>query len=333
MSWKALIIGDLHWTGHQPVARKDDLRATLWEKLRECWGIAEKHQVDAIIQTGDLTHTPHLTLPVLAGLVGVLRRFAPVPIYSVPGNHDALSPATVGRTPFGFLRELDLIRDVADRPIYLGGTPPIYITGRAYDADVDSAPEWYAVQEPKIPRQLRESCAPSLIHIHVAHGMLVDHPRPSRHTLLRDLELVEHLPDVLITGHDHLGYGIKRVGRTLCINPGALVRLTAAVEEMERPVQVALMEIHQGKIEAQLIPLESARPGREVLSREHLEAQAAREARREEFLELLAAETQEQVLSLEEMIRDIARRERIPAEVRDSALELIAKAQEEVAAR
>lgn len=328
MSWKALIIGDLHWTGHQPVARTDNLRETLRAKLLECWALAKDHEVNAIIQTGDLTHTPHLTLPVLADLAALLM-VAPAPVYTVSGNHDALSPETVGRTPFGFLRHLDLIKDVAEDPLLIGSTPPVYLSGRAYDADVDSSPEWYAA---RVPDEAR-SFAPGVVHIHVTHGMLVDHPRPSRHTLLRDLERVEHLPDVLVTGHDHLGYGIKRVGRTLCINPGALVRLTAAVEEMERPVQVALMEIHQGKIEARLIPLESARPGREVLSREHLEAQAALEARREEFLELLAAETQEQVLSLEEMIRDIARRERIPAEVRDSALELIAKAQEEVAAR
>lgn len=329
MSWKALIIGDLHWTGHQPVARTDNLRETLRAKLLECWALAKDHEVDAIIQTGDLTHTPHLTLPVLADLA-VLLGLAPAPVYTIPGNHDALSPEAVGRTPYGFLRQLDLIKDVAEESIIIGSTPPVYLSGRAYDADVDASPEWYAA---RVPDETR-SFAPGVVHIHVAHGMLVEAARPSRHTLVRDLAAVEHLPDVLITGHDHLGYGAKWVSSgTLCINPGALVRLTAAVEEMERTVQVALLEIERDRIDAKLIPLQSAKPASEVLSREHLEAQAAREARREEFLELLAAETQEQVLSLEEMIRDLARRERIPAEVRDTALELIARAQEEVAAR
>ena len=64
----------------------------------------------------------------------------------------------------------------------------------------------------------------------------------------------------------------------LFINPGALCRLSAHVAEIERPVQVALLTVENGQAAAELIPLKSARPGREILSREHIEAAAEQKA-------------------------------------------------------
>lgn len=327
---RLLVIGDMHWTGHQPVGRTDDFRAALRAKVLECWQIAKEHNVAAILQTGDLCHSPHLTLPTLAELHNLLLQ-APAPVYLVPGNHDALSPDTLRATPLGFLITVGLVHDVATEPVLLGTDPPVYLTGRGYDAEADASPGWYAAP---VPEHLH-AVAPGVVHVHLAHGMLVDRRMPETvpHTQLDSLAGVPDLPDVLITGHDHLGYGIRRVGRTLCVNPGALVRLTAAVEEIDRTPAVALLTIRgPGDIDARLIPLRSAKPWAEVLSREHLEREAAREQRRAEFLELLAAETVEQALDLAGAIRSIAERERVPGRVRDEALRRLARAEAGVAA-
>lgn len=325
MSVRLLVVGDVHFTGHQPVGRKDDFRATLKAKVQECWEVARAHDVQAILQTGDLTHSPHLTLPTLAELHNLLLQ-APAPVYLVPGNHDALSQDTLRATPLGFLLAVDLVHDVATEPVILDTDPPVYLTGRGFDAEADASPGWYAAPAPEHLCDV----APGVVRVHVAHGMLVDRRLPEGvpHTRLDDLAGVDGLPDALITGHDHIGYGVRRVGRTLCVNPGALVRLTAAVEEIDRPIHVALLTIHgSGDIDAQLIPLRSAKPGAEVLSREHLEREAAREQRRAEFLELLAAETVEQALDLQTAVASIAEREKLPARVRDEALRRLARAE------
>src|SRR5690606_41186291 len=97
---------------------------------------------------------------------------------------------------------------------------------------------------------------------------------PPRYPLpLHDaLPILDGAPHVLINGHYHLGTGIKRAGRTLVINPGALARLSAAVEEIERPVQVALLEIDGARYDAQLITLQSRSEEHtsELQSRENL---------------------------------------------------------------
>jgi len=133
----------------------------------------------------------------------------------------------------------------------------------------------------------------------------------------------------LICGHDHSGFGFQQVGETLCINPGAICRLTAG--EMERPVQVAILEVHEnGAARAELIRLESARPGHEVLSRKHLDIEAQREERMNNFLELLAEEGEAKFLETREIIDGIAQREKLPDAVVKEALDRLARAQEEL---
>lgn len=325
MTWRALIIGDVHWRATNPVARRDNLKEALTLKLLECWDIAREHHVNAIIQTGDLFDSPSIVYSTLAELIGLLRR-APAPVYTVAGNHDLFgaTPESLYRTPLGFLFMLGVVHDATTG--HIDGA--ISITGRGFDADIDSDVTTYT-----IPNQLRMHEA--AFRIHITHGMLVDRPMPSRHTLISDLAALGDqpgTPHVLINGHYHLGTGIQRVGRTLVINPGALCRLSAAVEEMERPVQVALLEIDGERYDAQLITLRSARPGVEVLSRDHLIAQAERQHYREQFLELLASEQTAQVLDLADMIRNLAARENLPDRIRDEALARIARAQEAMAA-
>lgn len=331
MPWKALIIGDVHYRATNPVARKDDYKAAIDAKLRECWQLAREHRVDAIIQTGDLFHSPGIVYSTLADLIHVLRE-APAPIYTVPGNHDlfAAHPESLYRTPLGFLFQLGVVRNAEMRPFdsterVFSGYVNVAIDGAGYSAMTDVDPEYYTPNDP--PTE-------GWITIRVTHGMLVDRPVPGRHTLISDLKNVYNAPQVLVNGHYHLGTGVRRVGRTLIINPGALCRLSAHVEEMERTVQVALLTVDDnGDYDAELIPLESARPGEEVLSREHLVAEAERELRREEFLELLASEQAQKALDLVEMVRSIAQTQQIPEAVRDEALRRIAAASEELGGR
>jgi len=316
--FRALIVGDVHWRATNPVARRDVLKEALASKLLECWDIARNRKVDVIIQTGDLFDSPSIVYSTLAELIDLLRQ-APAPVFSVAGNHDLFGahPESLYRTPLGFLFALGIVRN-AEKPADGARFGHVTITGAGYSASTDVDPLYYAS-----PVGHNEG-----LLIHVTHGMLVDRPVPTRHTLIQDIAALDGAPHVLINGHYHLGTGIKRAGRTLVINPGALARLSAAVEEIERPVQVALLEIDGARYDAQLITLQSARPGHDVLSRDHLIAQAETELRREQFLELLASEQTAQALDLADMVRDIAARENLPDRVRDEALARIARAQE-----
>ena len=108
--------------------------------------------------------------------------------------------------------------------------------------------------------------------------------------------------------------------------------MSASQAEIERQVQVALMIIDDnGYVDAELIPLRSALPGREVLSREHLEAEADRNERMEKFLGLLASEGESKFMEVRDIVEDIAVRKNIPDKVKAETLKRIDVAREELA--
>ena len=319
MTTRLLVIGDVHWRAASPVARLDNFKDALTAKLLECWELAWQYKADAIVQTGDLFHSPGIVYSTLADLIWLLRE-APAPVYAIPGNHDlfAASPGSLYRTPLGFLFQIKLLKNLDGKTIELNDQ--VVLSGRGYDASVDVDPSVYACPEKH----------PGKITVHVTHGMLVKEPVPGRYTIMQSLLELDNTPNILINGHFHLGHSVTSIGPTLVVNPGAICRLSAHVEELNRLPQVALIGIENDNVTAEYIPLQSARPGHEVLSREHLEKQAEIEQRRDEFLRLLASEETQRVLDLADMIRDLACREKLPKAVQDEALRRIAKAQEVV---
>lgn len=326
MTMRFLITGDWHFRGSNPRARLDNYQEALIAKVREVYTLAQEHDCWAIIVPGDLCDSPTLAYSTFSTL-GTLLQQAPRPVLTVPGNHDLFgaNPETKSRTVYGALSELRIIRDLSSFRYERGFEACFQGTG--FSTETDSGPDDYLFQPLTVPFSAR---------IKVAHGMLLDRaPGISglRHTLIDDVAAHPDAPDVCIVGHDHLGFGVRKVNNTLFINPGALGRLSAHPAEMERPIQVALLTVEPGEdIYAELIPLKSARPGHEVLSRDHLVEAAEREAKTNEFLALLAEEGESRFLETREIIDDLAGREKLPREIVDEALRRIGEARERLGA-
>lgn len=331
---KLLIVGDIHYKGVSPKARIDDYPAAMRRKLVEVCELAEKHKVDAIVQTGDLFDTPTVSLPSVAEIMTLIWNHSPVPFLTIAGNHDLFSAnqTSIARTPFGFMASLRYIHNLQHSSRFFGDDDEIFLSGHGYDVDTDRDIEQYLV-----PRVVLGDTEGSF-QIRVVHGMILD-KRPGfemRHTLISEIAMQERAPDIIITGHHHIGFGAKEVeaanarGKMLAINPGALCRLSAHPEEMERQVQVCLLTINDLSVEYEMIPLKSARPGYEVLSREHLEVQSERKSRIAEFLGLLAEEGEAKFLETREIIEDIGSREKLPKTVVDEALRRLGAAREKV---
>lgn len=323
---KFIVCGDLHYRGATPRARLDDFQNALRRKLYEVYDMAGQHNVRAIIIPGDVFDGPSPGWGTAAEL-GMILQAAPYPVLVIPGNHDvwAGNPGSKYRTPFGMLSRLDVMWDLTERPY---GGDEFLITGHGFTVETDTdlgkgqfSPDCQAMEGP--------------LSIHVVHSMLMDHSPgfDMRHTLISQ---VETAADVIICGHLHTGFGNSYIHRrsdgVLFINPGALCRLSAHATEIERTVQIALLTVENGQAEAELIPLKSAAPGHEVLSRAHLEAEAERSERLERFLNLLASEGEVRFLETREIIDEIAARENILGEVKVEALKRIARAREELGA-
>jgi exonuclease SbcD len=326
---KFLVIGDVHFRGVNPRARLDNFQEAILRKLHEVFTLAQKHSVAAIVCPGDLLDSPATGWSTVADLAEILQS-APCPFLTINGNHDiyAGNSGSKYRTPFGFLARLGIIQDLGEEPFESGDMLNVAVTGHGFNIETDTE----LGKEQFNPPQHIETEAWAGASIHVVHSMLMDHSPgfDMRHTLISQ---VETTANVIVCGHLHTGFGSSYVRRrddgVLFINPGALCRLSAHAAEIERPVQVALLTVHEGKeIEAELIPLQCAAPGHEVLSRAHLEAEAERNDRLEKFLGLLASEGESKFLEVREIVEDIAAREQLPEKVKREALKRIGEARE-----
>lgn len=336
MSTNIIVTGDLHYRIQNPKARLDDYLEAIDTKLSEIYELATKHKARAIIIPGDIFDSAYISYP---GVWGLARKFsdAPCPIITIPGNHDLPSHnlETIPRTPYGLLSKLGYTKCAHEDWYALVPESPenmdIIISGHGYNTETDIYISQYTLPAGVPPR----------FNIHVTHGMLLEKPMMEgvRHTLISDLDRLQNEPDiemphVLINGHYHLGLPLTRIGKTLIINPGALGRLTASVEEMHRTIKVALLTINsETDYHAEMLPLKSAQPGHVVLSREHIEEAEIRNERLETFLTLLNSEGEQKYLEIEEIMGGIANKENIPAGVIKEGLSRLGKAREIISGR
>lgn len=316
---RLLYFTDSHIRGTNPRARIDNYPEALKAKLREVFSLAAKNNCNAVVCGGDLFDRPDTAYAVAGEFASVLAE-CPVQIYVCPGNHEiyGYNLETLNRSILGFLSQINLVQILNREPVILRNKVTVYLTGQGFYHDMDRGPMDYQTGVSRIDG----------FKVHVVHGMLVEKPLPYEvaHTLINDVKTDAHL---ILSGHEHIGFGLhRRPDRVWFCNPGALSRTTAKAEEFYRPVQVALFEFTEDGIKAELIPLSCARPGTEILSRDHLAQLAEREERMNHFLSLLAAEGESKFLEIREIVDDIARREGIPAEVRNEALARLAAARE-----
>lgn len=353
---KLLVTGDLHFRGTNPRGRIDNFQEAITDKLLEVFELGMKHKANGIIIPGDIFDSPHTSIPVLTDLARLLRIYTHPPIMTVAGNHDIIggNQGTIPRTPYGLLEGLDMIWDLQRYPWDTRDATGVVITGHGYDTETDREVSQYLL--PTLVADKTDADEDSgdtgtgtpVVRIHVAHGMLLDRRPPfeMRHTLVSEVvaqERADKIPDVLVCGHMHSGFGVLTLekpngGNMVVVNPGALCRLSTHPEEMERTVQVCLLEINtkaprrQDRVKTKMIPLDSARPGHEVLSREHLEVRAERESRIAEFLGLLAQEGEGRFLETREIVEDIGRRENLPKAVVKEALRRLEEARNKTVA-
>lgn len=340
-------ITDSQYRGNNPRGRIDDFPAAMREKFREVFQIADdileqnNHQCEVVIvHSGDMFDAPDISDSV-AGEFAELLLESPAYIFVVPGNHDEFvhNLETIHRTKLGLLGRVRVLHVLDRNPILRNCAAfGVQITGQGYHPDIDTAGEDYMAPEPPTTN------IPTWV-VHAVHGSLTPEPIYGPHTLIKNCKTNAH---VVLTGHLHNGYGLAGISdgvtvisnctysqmpfgtSTLFSNPGALARVDATPEDMLRPVQVTVLEFTEDTVTATLVPLKCAKPGCEVLSREHIVKQTEREENMKKFLSLLNQEGEMKFLTAQEIIRNIAERKLIPQHLIDDVMRRIAKAREEL---
>lgn len=323
---KILYTGDWHIRGNNPRARVDDYKETVKGKLRQVFQLAKSYGVKYIVTPGDTFDRPDAAVALVLDFARLIWKETPVPIITTAGNHDLFghNPDSFGRTSLAVLSAIlrdkfkvilhpqegfrDVIGQRENRRLYS-------FTAIPFSPQVDRGGFGYC---PGIGSTDTETL------VHISHGMLLDHVPPwDKYTLVEE---VQTKADIVLAGHDHLGFGvIKRRDGKIFVNPGGLMRISASVAEINRPVRVAVIDLDTKDVK--LVPLQ-VQPGDKVLDRSHLEQAAAREESMRGFTEILDQSAELKLLDLTEIIERLSLAEHLPEHVRDEALARLAKVRE-----
>lgn len=349
---RLLYFGDRHYWMTAPENRIDDYHETTKAKDLEIIELGRKYKVRAFLQPGDFWHKPNVPLEYATEII---KRWSNVdvfealnalisnqeidkkhleqqlknyiPIIGLAGNHELYGNnlSTLPKTVLGFMEKLGVMRFATKENPYFFYTEDgikVAITGTHYHIDIDT-PEHiddYVVEE-----KLGD------IHIHMVHGYLTDKSKGNlfRHTVIDQIKHTK--ADLTITGHDHIGFPITEIDGKYFVNPGAVVRLTNDLKEMNRVVKVLLIDItKEHGLRLKEIPLKSALKGDMVLSRKKIIERKKRETHIEEIKKIVRNANVKKSVDITEIVRNISDNQNLPVGVRDKVVGRISEKMKEM---
>lgn len=308
-----LFFGDRHNSEKIPSSRIGNFKEDCDAKDDEIIHLAKKYNVDALLHPGDFWTDSDKKLE-NHFVSSVARKWitAGIPIIGIAGNHDLIGNNinSLPNTTTGLLNDLGIFKTLSDGEIlpFKDGSITVGISGTNYHKNMDKKENLgdYVV-----------SNKPYDYHIHIVHGMLTtkSYGKLFKHTLIDEISHTN--ADITLCGHDHVGFGIVNYKDKFFINPGAVVRMTCDEKELNRTVSVVLITIDNNGIQCELIPLQSAKPGSEVLSRQHIESAEASEKFKEfirDGVEKLKLGTG---LTINDVLEDIYQRDSVDETIRN----------------
>ena len=303
---KFLFMTDTHGRTNSPVSRKDDFPSAILKKMRWCVDKANK-EGRIILHGGDWVNRPD-TAPTFISMMASILGACENGVLGVLGNHDVYGYNTDSfrRTPMSIVSACNKIHILPDNESVLFESAEgikVYVSGVSSHALLDKngrTDDYYTPRKDK-PKVVDE------IRIHIVHGFLTDHDWPESVPYTKIQNILDTDADILLTGHEHTGYGVFVNNDTVFCNPGALGRVSAAVGDVNRTVQVADIDISlengQAKCDVSLVPLPDtvALPADEVLDRERLDAEKRAAQQIESFAERIGEiDTMEPILTPEQ---------------------------------
>ncbi len=320
---KLLYFTDTHIRGFNVKSRTDNLIETLKAKFTEVFQIAEEKNVDYILHGGDFFDKPDVSVSIVSDFAEFLNS-STRPIYTICGNHDVFghNPDTMHRSMIGLLNSVDVLHIIEEGEkveLEKNGIR-LQLTGQPYVYDIDEERSLHKYQLKDKPKDVDYA-------IHMVHGMLLDKPfiKEVPHTLIEDIyEGTE--ADITLSGHYHTGFPIKNLDGKYFINPGSLIRMSSAYDEVKRKPKIVVIDLEEA-INIEEIYLKSALDGEDVFKKEDITASRNREEQLYEFRQSIESSVDFDRLDINDILVEIAVSEGIDEEVKQEALKRVSEAQ------
>lgn len=255
----AIIVGDIHARDDQPPCRLDNFWETqIWKFkwLRNLW---DEYGRPAVLQPGDLFHRWKSSPQVISAVMNYLPPMVTIP--GNPGKHNYYSQEGFEKDALHVIQSSSLDWEVMN----------------SYEC---SFYDWFAVHSclwGQSPRPLVKT--DSKRKVLLTHKMILDGPEMFEGENGNDFLKKHKGFDLIVTGHNHkpMEFGLDT---RLLVNPGSFTRQTA--DETHRP-RVYLWWAEDNGIMPVFVPTEE-----DVITREHIDQDKARDERIASFVESLA---------------------------------------------
>lgn len=330
---KLIFITDTHGMASNPGSRLDTFSEAMLNKMRYVGEYANEIGASAILHGGDWLHTPDVSEGFIRDLAMVVNNY-PCPTLGVLGNHDiyGYNPATFNRTAFGVAEGCGVFERLGAEPrILMNGFNSASITGQDSYFDLD--------KEGHIGDYTNTKTTKGSVNIHIVHGMLVERDWPMV-TCTTLAQVMDNNPsaDIILTGHEHTGFGVKEfyrsdgMGKVIFCNPGSLLRVTAGTGDIRKDARMAVITIEDGDYRVELVnlPLNIARPASEVLDADKLAAEKANKENLQSFITKMNSVTIRNDFNVYESLNNLCEGEDINEEVLNECRSQLEKAEEQM---
>jgi len=278
---------DTHMSASRPAGRVGDYVGDVDRKLQEVADIANEVGVSAVLHAGDIFHSPAPAFSAVVRFLNFLEKIGEARLISIPGSHDLFGNNldSLYRTAIGFLDRVGMIELLCSATKNTTRVEPFTIGARSSRVS----------------------------GIELVHDVVLPTPElVGEYTLLSDYKTMAR---IVIVGHYHGGYDLITVNGVTFVCPGSLVRTVAQKSEMVRRPRVAII---YNDYSVEWRTLVSAKSGSEVLQPPVVSPQI-------DFTGAIRAwaDVKVEELDVSVLIREIARQEKISAEVVDRVFVLL----------
>ena len=318
---KFLFFTDTHIRASNPSSRKDDYLESLKLKFEEVGEIANNNNVDYILHGGDLFDRPDVPVRIVGLFANILNSYNK-PIYIISGNHDIYghNPKTVERSMLGLLNQINFVNLINfQEPILLEENDlKVQISGIPYIYDIDSNYKDYY-----FPKKLEHVDR----HIVMIHSFLIDKPfiDSISHTLIDEIKDVN--ADIVLAGHYHSGFGVKRFNDRYFINPGSLARTYNSISEIKRIPKVVILDILKKRIDIKEIELKSAKDGIDIFNKNE-DRYKIKNEQLENFKQLIRSSSNLENYNTLEILKEISKEKNFPKHILDEAIRRLGEVNE-----
>ena len=323
---KLIFITDTHGMASNPGSRLDVFSEALLNKMRYVGEYAREIGASAILHGGDWLHTPDVSESFVRELARIVKGY-PCPVLGVLGNHDiyGYNPTTFNRTSFGVAEGIGLFTRLSRNTSVLleDGYDKIAITGQDSYFDLDKPGH--------LDDYTNSAYVDGAVNIHIVHGMLVEKEWPQvACTTIEDIRNCN--ADIVLTGHEHTGFGVVRKGAKIFCNPGSLARVTAGTGDVRKDVRMAVIDVSEGKYDVTLVnlPNDVARPASDVLDIDKLAEEKANKENLQNFITKMNNTTVKQDFNVYESLNRLCEDQDIDDKVMEECRRQLEKAEETI---